>query len=130
MNSSNDGSNDSNGVGMSSNNEERNTKKIKFQTLSLVGLGLTAAFFLVSIIPFFSLNWFIVTLFAISSGVILFLQMKNESGLESKILGYAILVVLAIFLIRNIVITQKYSTAVKAGKQILEYMDTYEYYDY
>jgi len=85
--------------------KEKNSLLTKLQPITFVGIGLGFLFLIFCLIPPLSARWWVIMPFGLASSIIFFLQHKKVNGIELKICFYGILIVLGIFLIRDIAIS-------------------------
>jgi hypothetical protein len=97
------------GVGSTSPNDFLTALK-RFDTLTLVGLGLGVAFVAFLIVPDWRLPWLPNFIAAAGSGYLLWSQGRKTKGLEEQACKWGLLIVAALFLWRDYYISEQLQT--------------------
>ncbi len=87
----------------------------KFHTLSLVGLGLVAAFLVFMFVDAFNFRWWLMLPIAGVGGFILYRQNADTRGFEQKACYYGMIVLLVLFVVRDISMANRYRSATLAS---------------
>ncbi len=87
----------------------------KFNMLSLVGLGLVVVFFVFMFIDGFNYRWLIMLPISGAAAFILYRQDSETQGFEKKICYYGLIVLAALFVMRDISMASKHLDRLKTG---------------
>lgn len=84
----------------------------KFHVLTFVGLGLLLLFIIFCFITSVAVRWWIMVPIAVAGVTVLYTRMKQASGLEKKVCVFAIWGMVAVFVLRDIVMSYRIASLI------------------
>jgi len=101
-----------------SNDNEDLINDIKnFHLHTLLGAGLSIIFLVFCFIITLAVRWYLMIPIAIGSAYLLFSRKDNSTGLEKKVCTYGLWVIIGLFIVRDIYMSNKLALIVNAASE-------------